>query len=75
MEVLPSDGRPGGEGGPLTGDAHGADVGGRQVSCMDTVSDYLTNLKNIGRGKEFDNLKIPFIVLEIIHHQLCLVTD
>ena len=58
MEVLPSDGRPGGEGGPLTGDAHGADVRGGQVSCMDTVSDYLTNLKNIGRGKEFDNFKI-----------------
>jgi len=55
VEVLPSDGRPGGEGGSLTGDAHGADVGGGQVRCMDTVSDYLTNLKNIRRG--FKDLK------------------
>ena len=65
MEVLPSDGRPGGEGGSLTGDAHGADVGGGQVRCMDTVSDYLTNLKNIRRGKEFDNFKISNKILFI----------
>ena len=45
MEMSPGDGRPGGEGCSLAGNAHGADVGGGEASVINTAADDLTYLQ------------------------------